>query len=126
MIHGIGTDLVEVARIERLLERFGERFVRRVLSDAEQRDFRKSPRPVAFLARRFAAKEAAAKALGTGIRGAFALHAIEVSNRDNGAPELHFTGPAARAARERGVGRALVSLSDERAYALAYVLLLDD
>lgn len=125
MIHGIGTDLVEVARVERLLQRFGERFVQRVLSNSEQADFRRSPRPAAFLARRFAAKEAAAKALGTGIRGAFAMHAIEVSNRENGAPELRFTGVAARAARERGVGRALVSLSDERSYALAYVLLLD-
>lgn len=125
MIHGIGTDLVEVARVERVLERFGERFVARVLSPAEREAFRRSPRPAAFLARRFAAKEAAVKALGTGIRGAFAFNTIEVRNRDDGGPELHFTGPAGDAARRRGVGRALLSLADERAYALAYVVLLD-
>lgn len=125
MIHGIGTDLVEVARIERALERHGERFVRRILTPAERSAFERSPRPAAFLARRFAAKEAAAKALGTGIRGAFAFNAIEVRNRNNGAPELHFTGAAAEVARRLGVGRTLLSLADERAYALAYVVLLD-
>lgn len=124
MIHGIGTDIVSVRRIESILADFGERFARRILSDRELAEFRRAGQPAAFLARRFAAKEAAAKALGTGIRAPFTFRAIEVRRRPHCRPELHFSDRAARRAREAGVGNAMLTLSDERDYAVAFVVLV--
>lgn len=123
MIHGIGTDIVSVRRIESALARFGSRFARRILTERELAEFHRAGQPAAFLARRFAAKEAAAKALGTGIRAPFTFGAIEVRRRPHCAPELHFRDEAGRAVAEQGVVQALLSLSDEREYALAFVVL---
>lgn len=124
MIHGIGTDIVSVRRIEAVLAKFGERFARRILTGPELTEFHGCGRCAAFLARRFAAKEAAAKALGTGIRAPFTFNAIEVRRRPHCAPELHFMDEAGRSAAEQGVTRAHLSLSDERDYAVAFVVLI--
>lgn len=124
MIVGIGTDIVSIARIESIRARFGDRFVHRVLTESERAVFRSCANPGGFLARRFAAKEAAAKALGTGIRAPFTFDAMEVRRRDGERPELHFLAEAENAAREQGVARALLSISDERDYAVAFVVLL--
>lgn len=126
MIHGIGTDIVSVRRIEAVLTKFGDRFARRILSDGEFTEFHRAGRSPGFLARRFAAKEAAAKALGTGIRPPFTFNAIEVRRRPHCAPELHFREEAGRSAREQGVTRAMLSLSDERDYAVAFVVLISE
>ena len=124
MILGIGTDIVQVARVAHSLERFGVRFARRILTEREWREFTAAPQPAHFLARRFAAKEAAGKALGTGFRDGLQLRHIGVDHDALGRPVLEFLEHAAVLRRSRGVGEAHVSISDEREYAVAFVILL--
>ncbi|MGI6207179.1 MAG: holo-ACP synthase [Anaerolineae bacterium] len=115
----VGVDLVEISRIARAYERWGERFLTRVYSPTEQADSRGR---VSSLAARFAAKEAAAKALGTGI-GPIGWLDVEVLVGERGRPLLRLRGPAAEIARQLGLRRAAVSLSDTREHALAVVVL---
>jgi holo-[acyl-carrier protein] synthase len=96
---------------------------RRILSDREYSRFRESRRPAEFLAQRFAAKEAAAKALGTGFSGGVFLRDICITNDARGKPEISFSGDAHLVAAQRGVSRGHVSLSDEGDYAIAFVTL---
>jgi holo-[acyl-carrier protein] synthase len=124
MIYGIGTDIVAVARMARALERHGERFARRILAAGELEAFRAAVHPARFLAKRFAAKEAIAKALGTGFSQGLALHDISVVHDPAGKPMLAFAGRAARLLEERGAGESFLSLADEHDYAVAYVILL--
>lgn len=124
MIHGIGVDLVEVARMRRALGRFGERFAERLLSEGELAAFREAPKPDAFLAKRFAAKEAALKALGTGLRKGLSWHQVEVRHDEAGRPLLGFSGRALELADAAQVAETHLSLSDEREYAVAFVTLV--
>lgn len=119
----IGADLVETARIREILERRGRRLAERILTPAELAQWDERGSGAAFLARRFAAKEAAAKALGTGIAQGIRFPDLEVANDPGGRPRLQFHGAAAEAARQQGVARAHLSISDERGYALAMVVL---
>jgi holo-[acyl-carrier protein] synthase len=123
LIYGIGTDLVEIPRIERALERFGERFAERILCEPELRRFRAHARPASYLAKRFAAKEAFTKALGTGIRAPANWHGVWVSNQRSGKPLLEYSPALAALLDKRGVKRAHVTLSDERDLAAATVIL---
>ncbi|GAB6041628.1 holo-ACP synthase [Endothiovibrio diazotrophicus] len=123
MIVGIGVDLVRVERLKRSLERFGERFAKKVLGADELEGFRRAPRQAHFLAKRFAAKEAVAKAFGTGFRDGLTLPQIQVENDPLGRPLLSFSGRAAQLIAERGVTAAHLSLSDEEEHAIAYVIL---
>ena len=123
MIVGIGVDIVRVARIEAALHRFGDRIARRLTTPEEYQAYRNSPRPAHFLAKRFAAKEAAAKALGTGFRFGLSLRHIGVTRDPLGRPGLVFRDRAVALARERGVASAHLSLADEDDYAIAYVIL---
>lgn len=123
MIYGIGTDVVAVARIERLLLRYGERFVARVLSRSEQPGFAETPRPTAFLAKRFAAKEAFAKALGTGLRAPVTLAGIAITHDEQGRPTLAFGDELLQLLQARGIAHWHLSISDERDYACAFVVL---
>ena len=123
MIFGIGTDVVEVARIEKALGRWGERFARRVLCEPELNRFRTHRQPVAYLAKRFAAKEAFTKALGTGIKSPANWHGVWVANLPSGKPELQFSKELNLLLSQRGISRAHVSLSDERGVAVATVIL---
>lgn len=123
MIFGVGTDLVEIGRIEQALARHGERFARRILCDAELSRFRSHRLPAAFLAKRFAAKEAFGKALGSGIRAPANWHDLCVTNEDNGRPDLGFSPALGALLQSRGVRRAHLSMSDERALACATVIL---
>ena len=123
MIYGIGTDIVEIPRIEAALRRFGDKFAQRILCEPELRRFAGHRKPAAYLAKRFAAKEAFTKALGTGIHSPANWHGVWVINLRSGKPSLDFT-PALKAMLEaRGVGRAHVSLTDERELASATVIL---
>lgn len=124
MIFGIGTDIVEIARIQRGLERYGERFADRILGADELADYRASAYPARFLARRFAVKEALVKACGTGFTQGLTLRDITVAHDSAGKPELRFAGRAAELYREWGLGESFVSISDEREYAIAFVTLL--
>ncbi|MBF0142565.1 MAG: holo-ACP synthase [Magnetococcales bacterium] len=124
MILGIGTDLVEIERIEEGLRRFGERLERRLFTPAESRlcEARRAQRSACF-AKRFAAKEALVKALGTGMREGIWFTDIEVLPGNDGQPFLFFSGETGRRLAALGQLRVHLSLSDERGFALAMVVL---
>lgn len=124
MIYGIGTDIVAIARIQAGLERFGDKFARRILAGKELEGFENSIKPAHYLAKRFAAKEAAVKAMGTGFRNGITLGQIAVSNDLHGKPGLEFAGQAREICRSLGIGESHLSLSDENDYAIAFVTLL--
>ncbi len=123
MIYGIGTDIVRVARMEQDIARYGDKFAERILTDAELSEYRQSNARAHFLARRFAAKEAAAKAMGTGFRDGLHLRDIGVTHDANGKPLLEFTGRALEFKREKGIATVHVSLADEEDNAVAFVTL---
>lgn len=123
MIIGIGSDLVSIERIRESLERFGERFARRLLGEGELNEWRAAPDAAAYVAKRFAVKEAAGKALGSGIGEGVSWHDIRVAHDRLGAPQLVLAGVAARRADDLGVVRSHLSISDEHHYALAFVVL---
>lgn len=122
-IVGLGTDIVEIARIEAVVSRSGNRFARRILSENEWMQYQTHHQPVRFLAKRFAVKEAAAKAFGTGIRGGLAFNQFEVFNDTLGKPQVCFHGVAAQMAQRMGINAVHVSLADERRYACATVIM---
>jgi len=126
MIFGIGTDIVRVARMREDLERFGDRFAERILAPGELKDFRQNTNKANFLARRFAAKEAAAKAMGTGFTNSIHLHDIEVTHDDQGKPLLEFHGAAQAFIRDKRISVAHISLADEQDNAVAFVTLETD
>jgi holo-[acyl-carrier protein] synthase len=123
LILGIGTDLVEIARIESALARFGDRFARKVLVARELARFTAHRKPAAYLAKRFAAKEALSKALGTGIRYPVSWHSIGVVNHASGKPYFELSDALTAFIHERGVRTVHVSLTDERGMAAAFVVL---
>ncbi|MEO8716697.1 MAG: holo-ACP synthase [Burkholderiales bacterium] len=123
MIYGVGTDLIEIPRIERALSRFGLRFAQRVLCEPELHRFKSHAKPAAYLAKRFAAKEAFTKALGTGIRAPANWHGVWVSNLRSGKPQLEFSAPLAALLEARGIRRTHLTLTDERDLAAATVIL---
>ena len=123
MIYGVGTDLIEIPRVERALARFGLRFAQRILCEPELRRFRAHARPAAYLAKRFAAKEAFTKALGTGIRAPANWHGVWVVNLRSGKPQLEFSAPLVALLEARRIRRTHLTLSDERDLAAATVIL---
>lgn len=122
MIIGHGVDIVETSRIERLLGDHPERFLERVFTPGEQRDSESSKRLHEHLAARFAAKEAAFKALGTGWSQGIGWTDIEVIRAENGKPSLSITGRAAEIAHDMGITRWHVSLSHISDCAIASVI----
>ncbi len=125
-IAGIGTDLLQVARIERIHARHGERFAQRILGAEEQRvhlrrQARDPRRGVLYLATRFAAKEAFSKAIGLGIHMPMTWARVQILNRPGGAPEIHLSGPLADWYDAR-FGRAHVSMTDEADIVAAFVI----
>ena len=123
MIFGIGTDIVEVARIEEALNRFGDAFAQRILDAREFEDYCLSGTRARFLAKRFAAKEAFAKALGTGIRGVTSFVNIGIAHDALGKP-VFALAPALRAElAKHGITGQHLSISDEKNLATAFVVL---
>lgn len=123
MIYGVGTDLIEIKRVERVLARFGERFAQRILCEPELKRFRAHRQPVAYLAKRFAAKEAFTKALGTGIHAPANWHGVWVVNLKSGKPQLEFSDALQKLLEQRRIRRSHLSLTDERDIAAATVIL---
>ena len=124
MILGLGLDLVSLPRMERSLERFGAHLLERVLTPAERAALPAAPGPrTAYVAARFAAKEAAVKALGTGFAAGVGPRDVEVVTLPSGKPELRLYGAAARRAGELGAASAHISLTHERDAAAAVVIL---
>ena len=122
MIHGIGTDIVAVARMEKLWIEHGERALEKILAPGERSDCIESSEPARFLAKRFAAKEAFGKACGTGIRSPVLLPYIEIRHDTAGKPEFAFLTPLAEWITERGL-TAHLSISDENSAAVAFVVM---
>lgn len=122
MIKGIGTDIVAIERIEKTLNR-QPLFAKRILTDNEYNDFGQAHSQAAFLAKRFAAKEAVLKALGTGLAKGMTWQDIEVRHDDLGKPWIHLEGEAQQRAHAIGVQQVHVSISDERQHAIAFVVM---
>lgn len=122
MIYGIGTDIVAVKRLQGMWERHGERALDKLLAEPERADFAKAADKGRFLAKRFAAKEAFSKALGTGIRPPAVMSAIAISHDELGKPVLVCCGQLLEMIENLGL-KAHLSLSDEADYAIAYVIL---
>jgi len=124
MVIGVGTDLVEIARVARSIERFGERFLARIFTPGEIAYCqRKQKKAAESFAARFAAKEAGAKALGTGISRGVSWLELEVRREPGGRPTLELGGRAAELAREMGVARVSLSLTHSGDLALAVVVM---
>jgi holo-[acyl-carrier protein] synthase len=123
VIYGVGTDVVEIERIQSALERFGERFARRILCEPELVRFHRHRLPANYLAKRFAAKEAFTKALGTGIHAPANWHGVWVRNLPSGKPVLEFSEQLKKLLETRKILHSHVSLTDERGVAMATVIL---
>ena len=123
MIVGIGTDVASIERIGQSLERFGERFVNRVLTPAERVRFDRTKAKASHLAKRWAAKEAFAKAIGTGIHAPFTWHSISVGRDAKGKPLVEPDARMAEHLKSMGVTRAHITLTDDAGVAVAFVVL---
>ena len=119
----VGTDILKFERIDDVLERLGDRFVERILTPEERVEYAASARPQNLLAKRFAAKEAVAKALGTGIGRGVSWQDICISHDQYGAPLVNLSGGAMAVARERGGSRVALSLADEVDCVIAFAVL---
>lgn len=123
MIYGIGTDIVEVARIEDSLKQFGDAFAARILAECELKSFHESHIKARFLAKRFAAKEAFSKALGTGLRAPATFQNIVVSHDALGKPVLVLEPELQDFLTAKKIKKTHISISDEKNLAAAFVVL---
>ncbi len=123
MIIGIGIDLVEAKRIQKLLDEYADRFAARVLNSEEREYYERSSRPIWFLANRFAAKEALSKALGTGLRYPVTLHSIGVISTEIGRPEFSYSEALKSYLESRNVTNAHLSITHEKGLVCAVVVL---
>ena len=124
MIIAIGTDIVEIQRIADAVERQGDKFMQRILTKSEIADYQMRGNSMSFLAKRFAAKEAIAKALGTGIGRGISFQHMIISNNAEGAPQVELQDNAAERLKQLDGTNVLLSLSDEKNYAIAYVAIV--
>ncbi len=122
MIFGVGTDVVELSRIQATYDRFGEHFVRRLLMDEELELFRRSKFPVRFLAMRFAGKEATVKAMGTGFRHGVWLRDVGIVNNDWGRPLIVWSDRGRAVCAKLGIGAGHVSLTDDAGLVVAFAV----
>lgn len=128
MIVGIGTDIIAVERMAESFARMGDAYPRRLLTESEFAEFQKRSdvNKAAYLAKRFAAKEAAVKALGTGFADGITWKHVNIHNNEKGAPVMTLTGKALELANTMGVTRVHLSISDEKEHAVAFVILESD
>ena len=123
MIYGVGTDIVNIERIQKVILKNREGFIKRVLTEHEQALFTNKADSAAFCAKRFAAKEAFSKALGTGIGRAVSFQDLTIRNNENGKPHFIPSEKLRLYLLEKGVKQAHLSISDESQYAIAFVVL---
>jgi holo-[acyl-carrier protein] synthase len=123
MVVGVGTDLIEIARIAQSVDRFGDRFLQRIYTAQEIAYCQRKKSSAESLAARFAAKEAAAKALGTGINHGIGWLDLEVVREPSGKPTLQLSGRAAKRARQLGVATINLSLTHSKDIAMAFVIM---
>jgi len=120
---GIGTDIIEISRIGKMSDKVRDKLAFRVLLPVEYEKYKSLKNPTLFLAKRWAGKEAASKALGTGIANGVSFQHIEINSLSSGQPQLILTDRAQEIATELGAKSWLISLSDEALYATAFVVL---
>ena len=123
MITGIGTDVVHIDRVQRVLDRYGERFVNRILTPEERVRYARTKAKANHLAKRFAAKEAFSKAIGTGIRSPFRWHSVTVGRDPRGKPILKPDSKMSAYLSSNGITHFHVSLTDDTDIAMAFVVL---
>jgi holo-[acyl-carrier protein] synthase len=123
MIFGIGTDIVEVSRIAASIEEFGDAFAARILAESELESYQQTTIKARFLAKRFAAKEAFSKALGTGLRAPATFQNIAVSHDDLGKPLLILAKELQLFLQAKKISHTHISISDEKNLATAFVVL---
>jgi len=123
LIHGIGTDIVATRRMAQLHARYGGKLAQRVLAPEEWGEYAQAPDKTRFLAKRFAAKEALAKALGTGMRAPVTFSAIRVTHDARGRPAFAYAPELQAWLRTRALGPCHLSVSDEVEYAVAFVVM---
>lgn len=124
MIYGVGTDIVELARVQATYERFGEHFVDRLLMPEERVLFDKAKRKTRFLAMRFAAKEATVKAMGTGFAHGVWIRDIGITANEWGRPLVIYSERARAVCQKLGIGEGHVSLSDDAGLILAFAVVM--
>jgi len=122
VIFGVGTDIVELSRIQATYDRFGEHFVRRILMEEELTLFRQSKQPVRFLAMRFAGKEATVKAMGTGFAHGVWLRDVGILNNDWGRPLVAWSERGKQVCDRLGIGSGHVSLTDDAGVVIAFAV----
>jgi len=122
MIFGIGTDIVEMSRMEATWLRFGERFARRILMDEEMELFKQTNQPVRFLAMRFAGKEAAVKAMGTGFAHGVWLRDVGITRNEWGRPLIIWSERGRKVCKNLGIGNGHVSLTDDAGLVMAFAV----
>src|SRR5262245_25103550 len=125
-VKGVGVDLAQIPRLRRVVARWDERFLRRVFTDEEIAYCRRRRDPIPHFAARFAAKEAALKALGTGLSMGVSWRELEVRRERGQAPTMALSGRSAAIAQSRGASRVLVSLTHDGDYAFAQVMLVGE
>ncbi len=125
MIFGIGTDIVELSRVQSIYDRFGDHFVDRLLMDEERELFESNKLPVRFLAMRFAAKEAIAKAMGTGFAHGVWIRDVGVSNNQWGKPLVIWSERGKAVCERLGIGAGHISLSDDVGLILAFAVVMN-
>ncbi len=123
MVRGVGTDLVQISRIESSLSRYGEKFARRILSEQEFNRFECEDNKANFLAKRFAVKEAVSKALGTGISHGVHWHTMVISHNDFGAPQVSLNGGALSRLEAIGASSVMISISDDAGLVSAFAVI---
>ena len=124
MIYGVGTDLVELVRVQETYDRFGTHFVDRLLMDEERELFEKNKWPVRFLAMRFAAKEATVKAMGTGFANGVWIRDVGIVNSPWGRPEIIWSERGQKRCAELGIGKGHVSLTDDAGLIMAFAVVM--
>jgi holo-[acyl-carrier protein] synthase len=122
MIFGIGTDIVEMSRMEATWERFGEHFAQRILMDEEMELFRRTKRPARFLGMRFAGKEAAVKAMGTGFAHGVWLRDVGITSNEWGRPLIIWSERGQAVCDRLGIGKGHVSLTDDAGLIMAFAV----
>ena len=122
MIYGIGTDILRIERIEQLYDKYGQALAERLLSRIELLEWRSVGNKTNFLAKRFAAKEAFAKAVHTGLRSPVTLHHISIAHDKLGRPEFVVEPPLQEWLRQQGIGRVHLSLSDGNGAVVAFAV----
>ena len=125
MIFGVGTDICELSRIQQTYERFGDRFVTRLLMDEEQVLFERAKWPARFLAMRFAAKEATVKAMGTGFAHGVWIRDVGVVNNEWGRPVIVWSERGQKVCERLGIGEGHVSLSDDAGLVVAFAVVMN-